>query len=607
VTVVVTSTDDTLTRCATTSVPAVPDGVCTLRDAITFSNAHPQLPLIQNLIQFNIPGSGVQTITLGSNLPAITTATIIDGYSQPGASPNTLAIGDNAVLKIFLFNQDNNIEYFLDITGGDGSVVRGLALGADVPGFLLEPDGILLNSCCNTIAGNFIGTDPSDNAFLSAALIVASSSNVIGGRALADRNVVNGAVCGGSEGCFPEDSLALVRIDGNDNVVQGNYIGLNAAGTSSKTHGDGIEILGARNTIGGALLSTGNVISGTHFGIILETIGAVDNGIGSNLIGTDAAGLSPIGNEVGIFFGFFAGAQRNLIGTFSTPTTIVGGPNLIAFNGGPGIWMCGPCNGSGDVRRNSILGNSIFANGGLGIDLGTLITQVSTGPDGVTLNDLGDGDSGPNDLQNFPVLTSVKSGIAKTEVQGTLNSLPEADYRIQFFSNSACDSSGFGQGETFLGETFVTTDASGDTSFDVTLGVGSLTGQFITATATDSAGNTSEFSACIEEGGRRRLTRTRFLVEGPIRVLPGVPVQFPVRVEAVREAPVAPSGIVLVSAGPGLECRAELSRAGEGSCQLTFPSEAAYRVRAHYEGNDSFAASTSPALQVVVKQRSGGG
>jgi CSLREA domain-containing protein len=102
VTVVVTSAADVVTSCATTGTADVRTTGCTLRDAIIFSNANPPAPPDQNLIHFNIPGSGVQTITLEDTLPPVTTATAIDGYSQPGATPNTLALGDDAVLLVFV-------------------------------------------------------------------------------------------------------------------------------------------------------------------------------------------------------------------------------------------------------------------------------------------------------------------------------------------------------------------------------------------------------------------------------------------------------------------------------------------------------------------------
>ena len=151
--------------------------------------------------------------------------------------------------------------------------------------------------------------------------------------------------------------------------------------------------------------------------------------------------------------------------------------NVIAFNGGIGLAVQ---SGAGNI----IVRNSIFSNGGLGIDLGVT---------GITPNDTGDTDTGANDLLNFPVLTSATPNGAQTTVQGTFNSLPQvATFSIEIFANAACDPSGNGEGQTFIAATNVTTDASGNATFSVTIPSAAV----YTATATNSVGNTSEFSAC---------------------------------------------------------------------------------------------------------------
>ena len=116
----------------------------------------------------------------------------------------------------------------------------------------------------------------------------------------------------------------------------------------------------------------------------------------------------------------------------------------------------------------------------------------------VTPNDVGDGDTGPNNLQNFPVITAAMSAGGTTTVQGTLNSTANTQFRIEFFANPTCDDSGNGQGQTFLGSTTVNTDASGNTTFNPTLATAAGNGFAITATATNPTGNTSEFSACFQ-------------------------------------------------------------------------------------------------------------
>ena len=132
-------------------------------------------------------------------------------------------------------------------------------------------------------------------------------------------------------------------------------------------------------------------------------------------------------------------------------------------------------------------GNSIHDNATLGIDLV---------PIGVTANDVGDADDGPNNLQNFPTLTSARSGAGFTNVQGVLESISGGTFEIEIFVNAACDPSGNGEGESFLGSASVTTDATGVGSFSVITSGNVPIGSSLTATATDSDGNTSEFSTC---------------------------------------------------------------------------------------------------------------
>src|SRR5262249_28261556 len=140
--------------------------------------------------------------------------------------------------------------------------------------------------------------------------------------------------------------------------------------------------------------------------------------------------------------------------------------------------------------------NAIFSNGALGIDLSFFRAKFGTG-DGPTPNDPGDPDTGPNDFQNFPILTSVASSGGSTTISGTLDS-PPGKYRVEFFANDAADPSSFGEGQVFLGSADVTIDANTHT-FTASLPVAVGPTQFVTATATDPAGNTSEFSQLVAD------------------------------------------------------------------------------------------------------------
>lgn len=371
-------------------------------------------------IQFDIPGSGVQTITLQSGLPNINEPVVIDGYSQPGAQPNTLSNGDNAVILIQL--QQTNYSYGSILWIGAGnSTVRGLVInGTGDQGIYVSPSyGSTLQTNI-IIAGNFIGTSPAGTAAatnsLSAGIDVDGNSELsgvqIGSANPADRNVISGN--GGSGQSSASSGISVNYANGV--VIQGDYIGVDASGQMPLGNfGDGILLYLSDN---------------------------------STLIGGTGAGDA----------------------------------NVIAYNATIGVQI-------GEGTNNAVLGNSIFNNGGLGIHLGF---DYPSDPGSPTPNHTGGPVAGPNNLQNYPVLSSVSTVDGNTTVQGTLNSAANTTYLLQFFSNSQPGASFYGQGQTFLGEKSIVTDANGNAGFDFTVQGGASN---VTATATDPDGNTSEFSA----------------------------------------------------------------------------------------------------------------
>ena len=195
-----------------------------------------------------------------------------------------------------------------------------------------------------------------------------------------------------------------------------------------------------------------------------------------NFIGTDVSGTAALGNTLsGIEL---VAAADSTIGGLAD-----GAENVIAHNGEEGVVV------AGTSARNALQRNSIHSNGLLGIDLGF--------SDGITPNDLADPDSGPNQLQNFPILTRADATpTAEMTIEGSLNSVATKDYRIEFFANESCDPSGCGEGERFLGFTTAQTSGDGDASFALVLDASVSNGESIAATATDPDGNTSEFSDC---------------------------------------------------------------------------------------------------------------
>ena len=238
-----------------------------------------------------------------------------------------------------------------------------------------------------------------------------------------------GSLAGAANGLVVNTSTVTIRglvinrfsghgivLNGNGNLVEGNYIGTNVAGTAALGNlFDGVSITGSSNIVGGTAAAARNLISGNRSGVVVVS-------------------------------------------------------------------------GTG----NSILNNSIFSNTILGIDLGG---------NGVTANDGADGDVGPNNLQNYPVLTSANSASGSITIQGTLDSRPSMTYRVELFASNGCSPSGFGEAQTFIGATSVITDVSGIANINATFPVAVAAGQVITATATDPGNNTSEISRCLLVGG----------------------------------------------------------------------------------------------------------
>lgn len=444
---------------------------CSLREAIIAANSAPSQP---DRIEFNIPGGGQHTIAPTSSLPAITDPVVIDGYTQPGATPNTAAANTSAPL-------DTQLRIELDGTnataGANGlviftsnSVVRGLAINRFIKNSASNTgNGIYIIGSGNLVEGCFLGTDPGGtqdlgNRFAGVLIFTNGQNNRIGGTTPAARNLISGNDVGG---------ISAQGTGTTNNLVEGNFIGTDRTGSAALPNQTGIYTLaGASNlTIGGAAAGARNVISGNSLdGIFLGSAGG--GLIQNNLIGTKADGTTALGN---VTYGVrIQGTSNNQIGG-----TGANEGNVIAFNG-IGITIF---SGTG----NRIFSNSIHSNGTLGIDLGG---------DGVTPNDAGDADTGANNLQNYPVLSSAGTSGNTTLVSGTLNSTPNTQFRIEFFSNAACDPSGFGEGQFFMGSQSVTTDASGNATINFNPSFTVSAGQFITSTATDPSGNTSEFSNC---------------------------------------------------------------------------------------------------------------
>ena len=496
-----------------------------------------------------ISGNGKNGILLrrtdtGSDSPSFSDVAIINNYigtnvlgaAAIGNTLNGIAIEDTSTvghgLLVYVGSDLNGVFGSPQTLSGDRNIISGN--GAN--GILSNVQQTLIDIKNNYIGTNLSGTADLGNVLdginVSGAGIATAVNLQIGGATAVEGNLISGNNGYGIE----------TASDGA--IIQGNKIGTNAAGTAAiGNSNDGVRVFGVSSFIGGSNSGEGNLISGNKNGVTLE-VGAnltriEGNKIGTNLAATAAVantvhGISVKSNNVGIGFannapsvniisgntidgiaisGNATGVDifNNYIGTNASDANlangfagvvvtqcganirvgadaaIAGAGNTIAYNGiGVIAWDSPTCVSfpaayiSVAIRRNSI-----YSNGsGAGIDL--------VGVSGTDANDLGDADTGTNGLQNYPTLLKV----SPTQLYGTLNSKPNQTYAVDFFQNTACDSSGNGEGKNLIGTASLTTNASGNVTYNLTGYVVSV-GQIITATATDSSGNTSEFSPCL--------------------------------------------------------------------------------------------------------------
>lgn len=361
--------------------------------------------------------------------------------------------------------------------GGTAAGARNVISGNDLYGvFFVRGNAGLALAEENVVQGNFIGTDFNGTADLGntrdGILIDSGENNTIGGSAAGAGNLISG---NGGRGIS-------VKAEAADNCVEGNKVGTDAGGAKKLPNDqDGIGVEGgSNNTFGGLTPGAGNVISGNSGHGVSFALGAFGNLLIGNLIGLDLSGVAALGNSLaGVSID---DATANTIGGFNA-----GEANTIAGNAGAGVGITGSSSGI------KLPGNSIYANGGLGIDLGL---------DGVTPNDTGDGDSGPNGLQNFPVITSARLTNGNLSIAGTLNSTANSPFTLLFYANQALDGTGFGEGRTIIGSTTTGTFGTGDGTFSVAFPLPSGAGVFVTALAINGLNfATSEFSAGVEAGG----------------------------------------------------------------------------------------------------------
>lgn len=412
--------------------------------------------------------------------------------------------------------QSNRVAYnnrygiYLNNYGADGSTLSTNQCHYN------QEAGIRINSNGNTVSDNVVGLNPGVGLWVTGNANTLTSNSALGAMIPSANYQATGIQIDGNQNTLRGHNTYIteiayhtgdgVVINGNENTVQRYYI---------HSNGDaGVEIAGRNNVIG-AVGGNRNTIGVNNDGVRLTAAAGLNQVIG-NYIGVETSGSGDAGNSTGVrIYGwgnqitanriaYSYGSNVVLSGSDAHDNTLQDnhiGPTLtshgvslenasagnvlqanqISSSGGAGIYIA-----SGSLNR--LISNTLTLNGGLGIDLA---------PTGVTLNDSGDGDSGANYLQNFPVLTAVTAFSSQTRIQGTLNSHPNTSFTIQFFLNTTCDASGYGEAETYLGQTTLTTNSSGQAGFDVTLAAGGAAGKYVVATATHTNGDTSELSKCM--------------------------------------------------------------------------------------------------------------
>ncbi len=426
-----------------------------------------------------ISGSGRDNIGGSANVWIQADGTLVQG-NLIGLNKDGTAALNNSCAGVHI-GSINNVTI-----GGTTPAARNVISGNGVGGTASHGIVIATNSTNHLIQGNYIGTNAAGTAAIrnlgQGVIISGTSNNTVGGAVAGAGNLISGNILNGVTLQFVSGLFPL-----NSNQVQGNFIGTDATGTVAiANQGHGLEIQSAvfLSVIGGTTAPARNVISGNrNHGIFISgNAKANPNRIEGNYIGTNAFGTGPLPNgQHGIFMSPTIEGQ-NVGGT--TP----GAANVIAFNAGDGI--------ASDAGRQvgvNALGNSIYGNGGLGID---------KGDNGVTANV-------NTSVDNSPILTSVTTSGGTTTISGTLqqNQTSSQNYIVQFFSNLSCDPSGSGEGQIFIGQTNVTVANNQPVNFTANISPAVPGGRYVTATAVGPTADatkailTSEFSFCRQNNG----------------------------------------------------------------------------------------------------------
>ncbi|MGA9334731.1 MAG: right-handed parallel beta-helix repeat-containing protein, partial [Rudaea sp.] len=453
-------------------------GAGSLRAAINSANANVSSGA---LITFDIgSGCGPHVITLNSNLPAIAAPMLINGYSQTGASENTLDTGDNASICVILEAGNSAVDDGLYVSSFAGDSVQAVVQGLAFSGFSYAAIDFAGGSG-HGIAGNHFGGNVNGHALQANGVDIELEKNahdaIIGGADAAERNIIGDAA---DVGILLGNGVVGQPYTGTyNNQVINNYIGVgwnqntNSYSNRANAHA-GVRIYSRDNTLSGNLIGNNG-----YGGVEIDGGTATGNLLSGNFIGADADGAQLSNNYTGV--GIYASGDQ-------VPHDNTVSANTIANSTSAGVRI-------NLGQHNKVRKNKIYNNGLLGIDIAGTGVTPNDDDGGLQINDYA------NRGQNFPELTAAAGGANKGTVSGTLTTTP-GTYTIDFYTSPGCDNSGYGEGEVWLKGMSVTVPTpvigdQGTANFNTTIAFPLLDGRTITATATDSVGDTSEFSACI--------------------------------------------------------------------------------------------------------------
>ena len=504
-------------------------GADSLRQAILDANSNPG----PDTVDFAISGAGPHTIAIDTPLPDITDALTIDGITQPGSNCEPRLLMVQVDFTNAWATGSSVVPMAISGHGADGSIIQGISFIGQDDGPLssgTDDIGFSITNASNTVirCNNFgllgDGTPQSYTQLAAAGLNIIddSNSNTIGGTTPADRNIFSKSATGIDFECRPGGDLPTA------NKIDGNYFGTNVDGLvdTNDTQNSIVDIslnCGAQNIIGGPSAGQRNIFYGAPRGSIVFSMAPghffdnLNNKVQGNYLGLDVNGTAfpadatrprPVGIAIvtitnAMFGNAGLSVHNNLIGG------VVAGEGNVITGFGKGIVSFDITGASDSSRKNSFLGNSIYNNSDVGIDLCNddnlmdFTFQCDSGSSAST-NDLLDTDIGANDLLNSPNIVKALEVSGDTSIV-TSTDVPVGDYRIEYFSNSAADPSGYGEGQTYLGYQNISA-TGGVEQWSVTLSsVAGATNVRATITEMDFSsmsgfGSTSEFGSIDSDG-----------------------------------------------------------------------------------------------------------